>query len=259
VEDSKYFMLGNPLSKQGAITLARDIAGITQMFSDMMKITLQANGIEVTPEIEQEITLYFKKQQEEYDLELFSKGIPKILQALLDYTRKGKLVAYCKRIIISEEELILLLHNCSQIGYTHHSKFIEYVPENRRLTKSDRTSMRQKEPKKFFSKIHAIFDERKNYMIHLFESGEKWHCFYYTYKELEPIGENRWKHGPHLHFVNYLWPEYRKRQVWESFNKRKHNIQGVHISLEPLPQYNPEGNQEFRGLTNAFVDKYKES
>ncbi len=177
MEDSKYFMLGNPLSKQGAITLARDIAGITQMFSDMMKITLQANGIEVTPEIEQEITLYFKKQQEEYDLELFSKGIPKILQALLDYTRKGKLVAYCKRIIISEEELILLLHNCSQIGYTHHSKFIEYVPENRRLTKSDRTSMRQNEPKKFFSKIHAIFDERKNYMIHLFESGEKMALF----------------------------------------------------------------------------------
>jgi len=54
----------------------------------MMKITLQANGIEVTPEIEQEILLYFKKQQEEYDLQIWNEGIPQKLHTLLDYTKK---------------------------------------------------------------------------------------------------------------------------------------------------------------------------
>ena len=148
------------------------------------------------------------------------------------------------------------MHNCSQIGYTHRSKFLEYVPENRKLTDSDRTSMRDKEPNKLFSKIRAIFEERKNYMIHLFESDEKWHCFYYTYKDMEP---NSWNYGPHLHYVSYLWPEYRKRQVWESFDQRKHNIEGVHIRLEPLPPPPPQANREFRELTEALISRYKQT
>jgi hypothetical protein len=244
------------MTKHGAFVLAKGIEGGIQAFTKIMKMTLEANGITVTPEIEQEISLYFKTKQEEYDQELFRKGIPEKLQTLLGYTKKGKLKAYCKRLIISEQELVLLVHNCSQIGYTHRSKFLEYVPENRRLTKSDRTYMRDKEPKEFISKINAIFEERKNYMIHLFESGEKWHCFYYTYKDMEPVS---WKHGPHLHFVNYLWPEYGKRQVWESFDKRQHNIESVHIRLQPLPQYGPEVNQDFKALAHAFINKYKHS
>lgn len=219
-------------------------------------MTLQANGIEVTPQIEQEILLYFKAQQEEYDRELSSKGIPEKLQTLLGHTKKSKLVAYSKRITISEQELVLLVHNCSQIEYTHRSKFLEYVPENRRLTESDRTLIRQSEPKKFIGKIRAIFEERKNYMVHLFESEKIWHCIYYTYHEME-ADNNQFKYGPHLHFVNYLWPEYTKRKVWESFDKREHNIKGVHIRLKPLPPPPPQANQEFRELAKAFINKYK--
>jgi hypothetical protein len=254
--DSKYFMLGNPMSKHGAVILMKDGEGQIQAFTDTIKIALQANGIVVTPQIEKEVSQYFIKQQEKYELEMASKGIPENLKTLLAHTKKSKLLAYSKRITISEQELVLLVHNCSQIGYTHRSKFLEYVPENRKLTESDRTSMSEKEPKKFFSKIHAIFKERKNYMIHLFECCDKWHCFYYTYKDMEP---NSWKYGSHLHYVSYLWPEYRKRQVWESFDKREHNIEGVHIRLKPLPAPPPQANQEFRELAKAFVSRYKQS
>ena len=245
------------MSKHGAFILIKDTEGKIQAFTDLIKIALQANDIEVTPEIEKEISVYFKTQQEKYESEISSKGIPENLETILGYTTKRKLVAYCKRAVISEEELVLLIHNCNQIGYTHRSKFPEYVPENRRLTESDRTLIRQNEPTKFVSKIHAIFEERKNYMVHLFESSEKWHCFYNTYRDMEPVGKNHWEHGPHLHYVNYLWPEYRKRQVWESFDKREHNIDGVHIRLIPLPEYKPEGNQEFTALARAFIKKYK--
>ena len=246
------------MSKQGAIFLAQDIDGGIQAFTHIIKTTLQANGIVVTPQIEQEISLYFRTKQEEYDKELFAKGIPEKLQTLLSYTKKSKLMAYCRRITISEDELVLLVHNCSQIGYMHQSKFIEYVPENRKLTKSDRTVMIKNKPKKFSGKIRAIFEERKNYMVHQFESNKVWHYFYYTYIDME-ADKNQWKYGPHLHFVNYLWPEYTKRRVWESFDKREHNIEGVHIRLEPLPEYKPEGNQEFRALAHAFIAKYKQS
>ena len=255
--DSKYSMLGNPMSKQGAIFIAKDIEGNIQAFTDIIKTTLQANGIVITPKIEQEISLYFRIKQEEYDQELFTKGIPEKLQILLSYTKKGKLVAYCRRVTISEDELVLLIHNCSQIGYVHRSKFLEYVPGNRKLTESDRSVMRKNEPRKFLGKVRAIFEERKNYMVHLFENGEKWHCFYYTYKDMEPSDTNSWKYGPHLHYVSYLWPDYGKRQVWESFDKREHNIEGVHIRLEPLPEYKQEGNQEIKALFDAFMTKYK--
>lgn len=246
------------MSKHGAFVLAKDVEGIIQMEIDMIKTTLQANGIAVTPQIEEEISLYFKTQQEKHDRELFAQGIPNKLKTLLSYTKKSKLVAYCKRITISEIELALLIHNCSQIEYTHKSKFLEYVPENRELTETDRTVMIKNEPNKFFNKIRAIFRERKNYMVHLFESGKIWHCIYYTYHEME-TDNNQFEYGPHLHFVNYLWPEYTKRKVWESFDQRQHNIEGVHIRLEPLPPPTPQVNREFGTLARAFVAKYKQS
>ncbi len=95
-------------------------------------------------------------------------------------------------------------------------------------------------------------------MVHLFESEKIWHCIYYTYHEME-ADNNQFKYGPHLHFVNYLWPEYTKRKVWESFDEREHNIKGVHIRLEPLPPPPTQANQEFRALTRAFIAKYKQS
>jgi hypothetical protein len=252
--DSKYFTLGNPMSKQGAIFVAKDIEGSIQAFTHIMKTTLEANGVVVTRQIENEISQYFRTDQEEYDKELSVKGIPEKLQLLLSYSKKSKLLAYSKRITISEDELFLLIHNCSQIGYTHQSKFLEYVPENRSLTETDRTILLKNEPKKFFNKVRAIFKERKNYVVHLFEHGKIWHCFYHTYHEMEA---NSWKHGPHLHFVNYLWPEYTKRKVWDSFNIREQNINGIHIRLEPLPEYKDEGNQEFETLASALIAKYK--
>ena len=70
---------------------------------------------------------------------------------------------------------------------------------------------------------------------------------------------NQWKYGPHLHFVNYIWPEYTKRKVWESFDKREHNIEGVHIRLAPLLPPTPQNNKEFSEIARAFIAKYKQS
>lgn len=248
-------MLGDPMSTHGALFIAQDTVGIIQIQIDIMKNTLQANGISVTSQIEDEISLYFKTQHEEYARELCSKGVPEKLQVLLTHTKKSKLVAYSKRITISERDLFFLVHNCDQIGYTHKSKFPEYVPKNRKISKKDLTS-KTNEPKKFFGKIRAIFKERKNYMIHLFENDDIWHCIYYTYHEME-ADNNQWKYGPHLHFVNYLWPEYTKRRVWVAFDKRDHKINGVHIKLEPLPTPAPQADPEFRELAKAFIRKYK--
>ena len=81
--DSNYSMLGNPMSKQGAFILIKDAEGNIQFFTDLIKTTLNANGIVVTPQIEQEISLYFRFEKEKYEQELFAKGIPEKLETLL--------------------------------------------------------------------------------------------------------------------------------------------------------------------------------
>ena len=89
------------------------------MYADIYKTTLQANGIEITPDIEQQIILYCRERQAEYDRQVASEEIPEKLRVLLEFTKKSKAVAHCKRTKISEHELFLLIHNCSQIGFTH--------------------------------------------------------------------------------------------------------------------------------------------
>lgn len=257
MENHKYHMLGNLMSEQGAIAFAKDMDGLIQLQIDIAKLTLQANGIKVTPQIEQEISLYFQLQQEKYDQELYAKGIPEKLQTLFDYSKKSKVIAYCKRITVTEDELFLLMNNCNQIEYKHKSKFPEYVPESRILTKKDRTELIKANPQKFSNKLKSIFEERKHYMVHLFENSEKWHCFYYTYKDMESNDKNHWKYGTHLHYVSYLWSEYSKRKVWESFDERENDIQSVHIKLELFPENNQEDN-ELRELTKILVEKYKQ-
>ena len=257
MEVPHYFRLGSPASPNGALYCIKDTEGSIQVYTEIIKSALQANGILVTPDIEQEIISYFRQQEEEYDRQINSEGIPEKLKTLLSFTKKSKLVVYCKRIQISEDELFLLIHNCSQIGFKHQSRFTQFVPPSRKLLDSDIADMKQGNTSKFTSKIHRIFEERKNYMVHLFERSKEWHCFYYTYKDMDD--KSHWRLGPHLHYVSYLWPNYRKRQVWESFDKRTINIQGVHIKLEPSVIDSQSFNRQFKSLAIDMLNKFKAS
>ena len=91
-------MLGNPLSKHGAVMMSKDPEGAIYMFTDIMKITLEANGIEITPQIEQEILDHFKKEKEDYDKEILLKGIPEKFITLFNFDVKRKLLisAQCR-------------------------------------------------------------------------------------------------------------------------------------------------------------------
>ena len=230
-----YSRLGQPTSKNGAFCIARGKEGVILMMTDIYKTKLQAKGIVITPEIEQIIVSHILKQQTEFDRHADSLGIPDNLKSLLEYTKKSKVVAYCNSITISEDDLALLAHNCSQIGFNHSSKFTEFVPENRRVLNSDIFEMKRGNPRLFTSKIDRIIEERKRYHVHLFEKDKEWHIFYYTYKDLDSGKQGHWELGSHLHYISYLWVNFRKRQIWDSFDKRTTDIHGgVHIKLKPF-------------------------
>jgi hypothetical protein len=259
MSEPEFGKLGSPTSPHGAIYVSRSIEGGIQVFTDIALETLKLNGIEITPEIKDEVYQIFQILQSECDKELFAQGIPEKLVKLLSFTKKSKLVAYCKRITITEDELVLLIHNCSQLGFSCNSKFPKYLPKKRQYSADEMDDLINREPAKFRKAVDSIFKERKNYMIHMFTRDNEWHCFYSTYHDLEDAGQ-RFKDGPHTHFVNHLWPEYTKKQVWKSFDQRTHKIRGVHIKLERFNYPDgPAPDPRMDLILTELVERYKNS
>jgi hypothetical protein len=233
MKEPHFSRLGSPVSPNGAVYLINDIEGVILANADVLKEAMQLKGITITPTIEQQIIQYCREKNAEFDRITDSQGIPDKIRAIFEFTKKSKLVAYCKRIQLTEHELFLLTHNCSQLGFTCKSKFTEFVPQGRKVLDSDLSEMERGNPNKFITKVDRIIEERKRYHVHLLEKGEEWHCFYFTYRDMDSGNEGHWKHGSHIHYVSHLWPNLSKRKVWESFDQRNVDIQGsIHIRLE---------------------------
>lgn len=251
---------GSLLSPQGAMYVYDDSEGFLLMQVDIYKAFLQANHIDVTPTIEREIALLCRQLQARDEADFDAQGVPPTLTALLQLTKKSKVIAYSKRIFITQDDLFLLIHNSKQIGFSHRSKFKEYVPEGRRVLDTDFSRLKQGDPRTFLRKIPPIFAERKRYHVHMFANANQWHCFYFTYQDMEDGAQPHWEHGPHLHYISYLWTDHSKRRVWDSVDSRDIPFTGAHIRLRPFnfDQDSRTLNSNFHKLAHALLSHYKE-
>jgi hypothetical protein len=231
--EKKFHKLGSPLSPSGAVYIAEGKQGALQMHIDLVKTTMELNGTKITPKIEKEIREFCQKEQAEEDKRINSLGIPKKLKILIEMKRKAAVARYCRNLKFSEWELFLLTHNCSQLGFKYRSKFTEFVPSHLKVLDSDINELHKGNSRKFMKKVDGILSERKRLHIHYLEKDNQWHCFYYTYEDIE-LENNHWKYGPHAHYINYLWPEYKKKNILKSFDKRSVDISGLHIRLIPI-------------------------
>ncbi len=226
---------GSLFAPEGAIYVARGKEGVVQLFADICKSALKLKGEKITPAIEKEILEVVQKKLDEMDSEINIEGIPDKLMPLFEIKKKSKVLGYCKNLELSESELFLLMHNCYQIGFKHRAKFTEFIPTHLRILDSDISAMKNRNSRQFLKKVRGVFQERKRIHIHVLEKDNEWHCFYYTYSDIESGNKSHWNYGSHLHYVSYLWPNLRKRQVWESFDQRTVEIQGsAHIRLRPF-------------------------
>ena len=202
---------------------------------DLKLAGLHAKGMHITPEIESKIKSDVQQKKLEYNNKVDQVGIPDIFKSLFLTTKKAQAEQYARQIVITEYDLFLLIHNCSQISFTHRSKFKQYVPEHLVVSDADRDEMKAGNPKKTMTKVHSSLLERRYIHVHLFEYSSEWHCFYFSYKDIEPANTNHWKYGSHLHYISYLWPGLKKRWIWSKFNKRFTDISGsLHIRFEPF-------------------------
>lgn len=71
-------------------------------------------------------------------------------------------------------------------------------------------------------KIFALQDQRRCLSGHMFftPSWYEWHFFYFDQRDLAE-DDNHWEGGPHVHLVNWLWPNLDGRSVWCDFVRNK--------------------------------------
>ena len=232
---------GSPLAPSGALYFVTDQDGLTQMDVDLELVKLKTKGEFVTRDIKSLVKDRVKRRRAEYRERVGRIGIPENIKGLLSITSKSKAEQYSRNIVISEYDLFLLIYNCSQIGFSHRSRFKQYVPSHLLVSDSDRNEMKAGKPKKFVKKTSATLLERRYIHVHIFECGSDWHCFYFSHQDIEPGDSNHWKYGCHIHYVSHLWPNMKKRWVWSRFSKRYTDISNsIHIRFEPFVFPSPD-------------------
>ncbi len=158
---------------------------------------------------------------------LFDSEVPEYLTKLLMITKKSKLKKYCRDITIFQEDFVKLIVNSDKIRYTHQRKYHDFIPSHLHPTDEERSALTSATvgerleggAKKFINKIKQIFEQRRYLVAHVFFNRERWHLFYFDQKDMGYMIKNHWKEGMHIHFVNYLWPQYDIKELWELFNR----------------------------------------
>ena len=169
------------------------------------------------------------------------RPIPEYLTTLLAIDKKGELKKYAKQIEISQLDFVTLVYNSQSIGYFHQIKHREFQPnalriepgEAQRAFSNTEGHKISHQGKKFISKISQIFEQRRLVVAHFFFNSDKWHLFYFDQRD-HSTDENHWEHGPHIHFVNYLWPGHDPENLWEIFDRPDAGAEGkLHIRFIP--------------------------
>ena len=109
---------------------------------DMELEQLRAKGRFITPDIKSQVKSDVQRRKAEYHDKVNQIGVPDKLKELFLITKKAEAEQYFRKIVLSEYDLFLLIHNCSQIRFTHRSKFKQYIPEHLRVSDTDRDEMK---------------------------------------------------------------------------------------------------------------------
>lgn len=78
------------------------------------------------------------------------------------------------------------------------------------------------------SQLERVITQRKNIHAHLFEKQAQWHCFYFTFNDVQGSHGSM---GSHIHYISSLW-RLDLKKIWSEFEKKDHPWQGVHIPYD---------------------------
>lgn len=237
---------GNPYSPGGALYYVSDQEGLCQMAVDLEMFSLHRDGVLITSQLKSQIENDIRFERDIYYSKIAQHGVPNNVLELFQISTKSEATKYCKNLRISEFDLYLLIQNCYQIGFIHKAKFPDFVPNHLIITDDDRKRLKSGNTIPVTKKLGPLLDERRHINVHMFFQNLEWHCFYFSYEDIEPQENNHWKFGSHLHYVSYLWPKYTREQIWDAFDTRKTQISGnFHIRFSPY-EYPEFANRQGR-------------
>jgi hypothetical protein len=161
------------------------------------------------------------------------------LVGLLGFDKKREVVAYSRSLVVGLQGLAELIDAVDLapevIGLRHLMCRREIVPAHVQLSGDDFDCLvpgSDAHTAKAVRKVFQFFRERNVLVGHMLHTPKctRWHFFYFTERDLTA---DHWAHGAHLHFVNWLWPEYSARSVWEQFqSERALDLNSIHIRFD---------------------------
>ena len=153
---------------------------------------------------------------------------------------KKELLKHCKTTVIHSDHFanFIGLAEAGLLQYRHLIHYRDLVPEHLHPKPEEIQGIPltvgaklEGKPLTFFNKVQQIFRDRRYLVGHMFYSSnlKYWHFFYFDQRDLSRYG-NHWKHGPHIHFLNFLWPEYTCETLWNQFITRNPTLRSsMHI------------------------------
>ena len=162
------------------------------------------------------------------------------LMKVLDFNSKRELESYCRGLTIDSEDFFYLILAAEQslIPYAHRIHHRDIIPKELTLghephgpVETDKSGRLVGGSLKFFRKVTQIFHVRRFLVGHLFFSSDlhNWHFLYFDQRDQSPHS-NHWKHGPHIHLINWLWPNYSAKSLWNEFTIGNPKMRGaLHI------------------------------
>lgn len=237
--EKKSISLGNPYSPRGSVYVARSTDDLLSMAVDFEYLRLHEENTIVTARLHKLIEDRVLREALILKSKIKSLGIPEKFISLFEISKKSEAEKYCKNLQLDEFDLFLLIHNCSQIDFSHEAKFREHIPDDVQIKDKGKELLQNGMNKEFGRKMDNLLKFRKQSHVHYFGHNNEWHIFYFTYSDTSEHKESHWEGGPHIHYLSHLWETRTKEEVFKSFDARKISRSGFHIKFIPF-QF-PEG------------------
>jgi hypothetical protein len=154
------------------------------------------------------------------------KGLGDLFK-LFTFDKKRDLEKYCRELVIDSSAFAKFIMACEAgiLPYKHQIHYRDYMPESLHLTAEDHAAMAangvgpvRPGARKAINKMAQMFRDRRYLVGHIFYVPDLsvWHFFQFDQRDLEERN-NHWKEGSHIHFLNWLWPNFDAQTLWRSF------------------------------------------
>jgi hypothetical protein len=170
------------------------------------------------------------------------------LMKLFTFPTKSELEKHARALTIHISDFVQLVQMCELASepFEHHRFHRDRVPGHLTLSDVERNTLFTSEvgvpltgkAVTAVNKISQLFKERRHISGHMFITPDhtKWYCFYFDQRDVDR-DDQHWQHGPHIHFVNYLWPKLTAQGVWDEIQSDKPKLRdSLHIRWShPIP------------------------